>query len=338
VNKRLSALVLVAAAALIAFVGTSSASAATEIGSGCSATGAFEGGEVALTHGATGPLPSAATTSGVITEWRVNVGALPTLEAEEKTELGKVLFQQLYVVKQIDPQHYQVVSKSESGLAVIDTTTSFLTRIPIAQGDFLALGGPETLFCHTKEAADSTADFRGAPAVGSFFETGKEGFTEYQVPVVAKIEPDVDGDGYGDETQDKCPQSAAYHEACPVVNISSLPTAGGNAVHLRVATSLSAPVAVTATVGLGKGKTASLTAPSQVIAPGSLAAFTLTLDAKVRNALAGLSASKSLKMTITASATNVTGAPSSSVTTVKLKGQPNATPKPKAQPKQPTKK
>ena len=124
-----------------------------------------------------------------------------------------------------------------------------------------------------------------------------------------------------------------------MVTISSLPTVGGNAVHVHVATSLSAPVAVTAKVALGKGKTASLTAPSQVIAPGCARRFTLTLTAEGEEGPGdGLPTTKSLNMTITASATNVTGSPSTSVTTVKLKGRPKPTPEPKAQPKQPKKK
>jgi hypothetical protein len=164
-KKRLAAAVLATMVALVASIGTSSASAATEFGSACAATGAFNGGEVSIGHGLTSPLPYAAPASGVITEWRVNVGSFPESEPEELAELAKNLYQQLYVVKPIDPRHYVVAAKSESGLAVPNAVSAFLTRIPVQQGDLLALAGPETLFCHTKDAGDSTADFRGAPAV-----------------------------------------------------------------------------------------------------------------------------------------------------------------------------
>ncbi len=319
-KKRLS-VVLAAAVALGALVGASSASAATEFGSACSATGTFSGGEISLTHGTTSPLPATAPSSGVITEWKVNVGSFPFEEPGELAQLGQILYQQLYVMKPLDPRHYFVAGKSESERASIGTTSSFLTRIPVQQGDLLALGGPRTVYCLTEDTGDSTTDFRSIPGVGATVETSEEPFTGYQVPVVAKIEPDVDGDGYGDETQDKCPQSAAYQTACPVVTLGVLPTTGSKAVTLHVSSSLSAPVAVTATVGLGKGKKATLSAPTQTIAPGSLAGFTLTLTPQVTKTLKALSSKKSLKMTITASATNVTGAPSSAVATVKLKGK-----------------
>jgi hypothetical protein len=123
------------------------------------------------------------------------------------------------------------------------------------------------------------------------------------------------------QTLDVCPQSAAYQTACPVVTINSKPIAGKKAVTLYVATSLSAPVGVTATVKLGKGKTATLTAASQTVAPGALAPFTLTLTKQVTKALKELPAKKVLQLSITAGATNVTGSPSTTTSTVKLPGQ-----------------
>jgi hypothetical protein len=319
-NKRLS-IVLAATLALIAFVGTSSASAATEFGSACSADGYFNGGEISVAHGTSSPLPVAAPSSGVITEWKVNVGTFPVYEPEEAASLQATLYQQLYVVKASDALHYTVIGKSESERAAVDAPSSFLTRIPVQQGDLLALAGPTTLYCTTEDRGDATANFRGTPGVGGVIETHGGLFIGFQVPVVAKIEPDVDGDGYGDETQDKCPQSAAYHEACPVVKLSALPIVGTKAVTLRVSTSLAAPVAVTATVPLGKGKKATLSAPGQTVSPGSLAGFTLKLTPPVTKALKALPPKKSLAMKITAGATNLVGAPSKAVATVKLKGQ-----------------
>ena len=32
----------------------------------------------------------------------------------------------------------------------------------------------------------------------------------------ADVEPDADGDGFGDETQDQCPSDKATHGACAV--------------------------------------------------------------------------------------------------------------------------
>jgi hypothetical protein len=183
------------------------------------------------------------------------------------------------------------------------------------------VGAPATLYCNTTDPKNSVSTFPGAPVLGASF-TAEEPVVDAGVPIVAKIEPDVDGDGYGDETQDKCPQSALYQTACPVVTISSKPfVAGKKAVTLYVSTSLSAPVGVTATINLGKGKKAKLKAATQTVAPGSLTPFKLTLTKPVTKALGELSTKKSLKLSIVASATNITGAASTSTSSVKLKGQ-----------------
>lgn len=324
--KKSVSLVLATMAVLAALVGVSSASAATEFGSGCFANEFFAGGEISVGHSAANPLPAAAPVSGVITEWKVAVGSFEPGE----TELPRSLFQELYVLRSSGTSQYLVVGKAESGPVTEGTVNSYGARIPVQVGDLLGLAGPATLSCFTPETADQTVFFRGIPSPGSVFPSSKPPFEGEQVPVIAKIEPDVDGDGYGDETQDKCPQSALYHEACPVVQLQSQPSVGAKAVNLSVASSLSAPVTVSATVGLGKGKKATLTAPGQTVAPGAIATFNLSLGSSVTKTLAALSKKKALTVTITASAPNITGAPSQSVTVAKLRGHSETAPKPKS--------
>jgi hypothetical protein len=45
----------------------------------------------------------------------------------------------------------------------------------------------------------------------------------YQAPLSAKVEPDADGDGFGDETQDKCPGVNGTEDGC----VPTPPTGGG---------------------------------------------------------------------------------------------------------------
>jgi hypothetical protein len=325
-KKRVSLLVA-AVLAVSAFASVSQASAATEFGSACAANNLETATVFSATHGVGSPLPATAPISGVITEWKVNAALIkPGEEVPPEAEIiGRLYRQTLDVFRPAGGANYTVVAQAEGGTLNLNGVSTYSSRIPVQAGDLLGLGGPIALFCLTENPADSIGFTETTPALGATaaFETE----TGIQVPVVAKIEPDVDGDGYGDETQDKCPQSAAYQTACPVVTISSLPTTAKTAVTLHVATSLSAPVGVTATVPLGKGKTATLTAAAQTVAPGTLAAFTLTLTPEVTKALKALPTKKSLTMSITASATNVTGSPSTSATTVTLPGQ--AKPKPK---------
>lgn len=318
-KKRLS-VVLVAAVALAGLVGTSSAAAATEFGSACTANSTFDGGLISLAHGTTSPLPTAAPSSGVITEWKVNVGSIPRYVPAGVVVMPEVLDEQLYVLRASDLTHYTVVGKSESGQAASIATSSFLTRIPVQPGDLLALVGTNALSCWTKDPGDKTLYFSSTPGIGGVIETSAEPFTGTQLPVVAKIEPDVDGDGYGDETQDKCPQSAAYQGACPVVKLGVVPTVKAKAVILHVSASPSARVTVAAMVPLGKGKKVRLSAPGRTITPGRFASFRLALAPRVTKALKALPIKKALRMKITATAPNLTGPPSKAATTVKLKG------------------
>jgi hypothetical protein len=42
---------------------------------------------------------------------------------------------------------------------------------------------------------------------------------DFEQLIQYSVEPDADHDGYGDETQDKCPSSAAAHGACPAPTV-----------------------------------------------------------------------------------------------------------------------
>jgi hypothetical protein len=305
----------------------SSASAATEFGNSCAGTEFLEEGGFGLIstgNGVGDPLPVAAPTSGVITEWKVNLsepGVTPALEEKFRATLG----QQLIVVQPAGPDRFTVVGKSEASSAMnFNGVSSFPTRIPVKQGDLLALEGSFTVFCATEDPAETLTGFFGTPLIGATITPPPESEeTGFGVPVVAKIEPDVDGDGFGDETQDMCPQSAAFQGPCPVVTIGSLPTVQKKAVVLHVATNIAAPISVTATVDLGKGdsKMAQLTAAPQTVTPGSLAKFTLPLTPWTTRVRKELAKNKSLKVSITASATNVTGSPSTSTATAHLRGE-----------------
>ncbi len=328
-KKRLSAALALTAVAT-ALVGAASATAATEFGSGCTANKSTQGAIwVSTGHSTASPLPVTAPISGVITEWKVNSDQEATAEGDLAGEFARIFQPRLLVLKAEGPstpqgpESFNVVAEASGGPLNLKGTNTYLTRLPVQAGDYLGLAGnPYALYCETNNEADTFGASVGGTPVGSTFKitnpTKRKGL---QVPVVARVEPDVDGDGYGDETQDKCPQSAAYQTACPVVTISSLPAVAKKAVTVHVATSLSAPVGVTASVALGKGKTATLSAATQTVAAGVLTSFTLKLTPQVTKALEALPTKKSLSLSITASATNVTGSPSTSTSKVKLKGE-----------------
>jgi hypothetical protein len=112
-----------------------------------------------------------------------------------------------------------------------------------------------------------------------------------------------------------------------VVKLGVVATVKAKAVLVHVSAGLAARVTVAATLPLGKGKTLKLSAPARTINPGTLPSFRLGLTLQVTKALKALPAKKALRMKITATAPNLTGRPSKTTATVKLRG--HAKPKPK---------
>ena len=182
---------------------------------------------------------------GVLTSWRTYTGAVPTQ--------GPV---RLKVIRPVSPTTFKVVGASAYINPVYDLATNtgangpFATRIPVVADDLVALGvGPRT----------------GTQSMPYCFSTGKNGDLSrvklaaddppdaalalpwdamptypYRVSVTASLEPDLDHDGYGDETQDGCPMDATKHGSCA--------TAGGGASTPAPGPSPGAPPAVLAKI------------------------------------------------------------------------------------------
>ncbi|HEX5610859.1 MAG TPA: hypothetical protein VFX45_12300 [Solirubrobacterales bacterium] len=308
-RKRLLVGVL-AATVSAALLGASGASAATEVGSNCTPNEQEEGLTlIPITH--TGPLPTAAPVGGVVTGWRTSFP--PGLPPD-------ILTSTLKVFRSIGASgFFRVVGESQAG-GLVGGTNSFPARISVQAGDrFGVIGNPTTFFCVTGSPADVFGYSPLSSAVGGTQEF--EFSTGLQIPVVAIIEPDVDGDGYGDETQDKCPQSAAYQTPCPVVILSALTQPGAKAVTVSVATSLNTSVTVSGTIKLGKGATAKLKAVTAGVAPGTFGKFKLQFPSNLQKRLKELTPKQKLTLKLTASAANITGPASTSNFSAKLKGQ-----------------
>lgn len=101
----------------------------------------------------------------------------------------------------------------------------FLGRLPVRKGQHLAIDAGKYVQATVN---DSGAKFSyvyapplvdGSGARGSLEPTG-------ELLVQASIEPDADGDGFGDETQDGCPSQATTQGACD----TAAPGIGGLAV------------------------------------------------------------------------------------------------------------
>jgi hypothetical protein len=296
---RIGALVL-SVALLAGTIAAPGASAGTEFGTTCAA-GALHGSEgAAFTAVNTGKTPGsdglalAAPASGVLTEWKLAIAfdtsGNPKFANDPKTL--KVLRatgvpKQLRVVGESGPE------KAGTGLSV------FKTRIPVQAGDLIGIAVDYVPYCSQLLAGDFYGQSEGAllyqGGVGDFSTEENSNL----VPLRAVLEPDADGDGFGDETQDKCLGNAAVQTDCaarPTV-LDLFAFAKKRSIQVLVAASAEGPVKVS-----GKG----LVSSTRVVGPGRLGRFTLRFTKSLKASLAKLPSGKSKKLTVQASAAGAT--------------------------------
>jgi hypothetical protein len=254
---------------------------------------------------------------GVITRWKVQVapGNGP-------------LAQQLVLVQQTGEESARKVV--ESGLeTVVEGNNEFAARIPVPQFSLLGLDGPAaTLFC-SEEALHTAGVVKDPYAIGE--SRHYEVQVNFGVPAVAVIEPDRDGDGYGDETQDGCPAVTALQTACPTVALTRRKaTVGKRAILIQVRVSSEAEVKVFGQVswqvrqkgGGNRGLTAGLSAGrARSVAAGTTATFRLPLTKPVKRRLERLEPDESLRAQLTAQVTDFGGRVTERRFRVKLKGR-----------------
>jgi hypothetical protein len=222
------------------------------------------------------------------------------------------------------PNQFQVVAETEPK-GLVGGTNTFPARIPVQAGDRFGLfGTPVALVCSTGKAEDVMGYFEGNAQVGSTQEY--KAAPNIQVPVAVTIEPDADNDGFGDETQDKCPQSAAFQTECPTVSLEALALAGSKSVTALVASTNKAPVSVSGVVTVPKvrkkaARQIQLTAPTQTVEAGRIGRFELLFPGALQSALKALSPKRFLILTVTVTATDVIGRTTTTSSVVQLKGQ-----------------
>jgi len=321
-KKRLT-VCLASVVAIVSFSTASGAMAATEVGNRCVGNKtAPEMIPIGLANGPGSPLPATVPSAGIVTRYSVSIIPLPP---EIIATQALKIFRPTGVAKQ-----FQVVGESSSA-SLIGGTNTYPTRVPVQAGDQIgnvvsAEGLSMALHCETGNAGDRLGLIEGNPGPGSTATVAAEEGGS-QVPIVVFIEPDADKDGFGDETQDLCPQSATTQVACPPITLSASRIVKGGFVTVLITSSAQAPVTVAGTASLGKGKTAKLKGGTQVVAPGAIARFVVPLPRSVKSKLKKLTPKRKLSVKLTATATNAIGQATVTSLKAKLKGQ--AKPKPK---------
>jgi hypothetical protein len=311
------AVILTATAAMLLAAGPGIASAATEFGDTCSAEDAAPGPYSLVTLSSPGSgLPLTAPISGVITKVKVNNQipfpfTVPTL---------------VKVLRSAGGNSYTAIN--QVAVQVGNGQTTVDARMPVLAGDRLGLRG--TPFSYEGSPIEGISLYCGEvpgtlgatlQEVGVGSSANFEPVTEGRVPLAAVIEPDADNDGFGDETQDLCPQSAAVQVACPPVALSTSTQVKKGSVTIIVTSSTAAPVTVKGVAKLGKGKKAKLNGGTQNLIPGILNKYRLFFTKSLKNRLKELPPKRSVKLTVTITGTNVAGAVSTKTLNLKLKGQ-----------------
>jgi hypothetical protein len=310
--------------AVWASLAATSASAATEFGDPCVATSGTGSSEYTIFGlSSTSPLPIAAPSAGVITSWKLNLTA-------ESGQIPPIIPQTLKAMRVNPATHVAQVVGEASGLVGSGPNT-IPARIPVEAGDHLAVyghgpitfegttGEVGTLVCEGSSPVEKIGVIEAnVPSGASASYTELE---EIRVPAVAVLEVDSDHDGYGDETQDACPQSAASQAPCPLVTLSTGKQVKKGAVVVSVRTNTPAPVSVKGVAKLGKGKKATLKGGTKNLTPGVPGKFTLKFSKSLKAKLGELSRKQSLSLKVTIKGTNVAGQVTTKTLKIKLEGQ-----------------
>jgi hypothetical protein len=323
--RRLAGLVAFAVVVGAALIGAAPATAIINFpvqeGDPCAATGASTAqAATVLTNGTNGAVWTAAPPEAaphlVITHWKVNapagIGPIP---------------EQLIVTRATGEEDEQLIGESALETVVGGGSDEFATRIPVSEYAHVGLRGPDgALVC----AGEST---HLAGLVSEPWATGESKRIKIEVgmgvPVIATIEPDRDGDGYGDETQDDCPYLATVHTACPFVRFRPRLKARRRGILLEVNTDDPTTVEVSGQVGWGyrpKGGGAKrrlivgLPTSSQEVGKEATVTFWLALPPQVTQRLAELTRAEELKARLAVVVTNVVGEAVTHMLTAQLHG------------------
>jgi hypothetical protein len=258
------------------------------------------------------PATSTAAAGGVITRWGVNSGT-----TADYYSINLVVLAPTGV-----PNGYSVVSITEA-LPVKFGANSTAAQIPIKAGQLIgSWGAAAALTCNVGSSTARVLTVADKPIPGSVLPIGLP--TTRPPALYADVEADVDGDGFGDETQDLCPKSAKFQIACPVPVLTARKISTGKSFRASVKVDIATTVTGTATVKLPatkskKAKTLKLKSKSFNSIAGAKKQLTIKYPNSLKNALAKLSAKKSLKLSVTITAQGVLDS-SMKKFTVKLAG------------------
>jgi hypothetical protein len=152
----------------------------------------------------TGAAPVYTTPAGVITSYSFQGNATAG-------QIQVVLFG-----PETTPGNRSAVAKSAKSFSVPNVLNTFPTRVPVTAGMNLGVWTQAANMpcAFTGGVGDEIQVSIGDPDVSPVFSAAVT-ITSGRANISAVVESDGDGDGFGDVTQDLCPESAKSHDTCP---------------------------------------------------------------------------------------------------------------------------
>ncbi len=149
------------------------------------------------------PVTSPAPADGVIVRFRIRTSGAEavTLRLATVTKQGTTILAQ---ATRTGP------TVTTQGTEAIE---EFAARLRVVQGEHIALDAPSAKMVYNQGGNEYTPMY-APPLVEGQGPRGPNGDPTGELLVQAVMEPDVDNDGFGDETQDGCPAQSANQGAC----------------------------------------------------------------------------------------------------------------------------
>jgi hypothetical protein len=142
---------------------------------------------------------------GVVVRWRLRTNTVPAPGESVR----------LRILRDMGSNSWHFVrSSGQFTVAPVSGVHAFDARVRIGAGEYIGLDRPAAMDVFRPAPGAVTNLFADSPP--SDGETlGNGGDPGRELLINADVEPDADKDGYGDETQDGCPTSAATQGPCP---------------------------------------------------------------------------------------------------------------------------
>jgi hypothetical protein len=149
------------------------------------------------------PVTSPAPADGVIVRFRMRTSAAESVTLRLAT-----------VTKQGTTYLAQAVRTGPTVMTQgTEDVEEFPARLTVHQGEHLALDAPAAHMVYNQGGNEFTPLY-APPLVEGQGPRGQSADPTGELLVQAVMEPDADGDGFGDETQDGCPTQPSTHDAC----------------------------------------------------------------------------------------------------------------------------